>query len=126
MISNGSFEEETVEYKMELSNRKTMKIWGIVFQAKRTRVRVLKVLHTFSFSRNAPGRGSESCCSVTVTVCQPRPLQLPTERHRAAYHGTETNSDPGSFHHSTHTHQDHCSKGLLLFRGVLCNTGVCL
>ena len=40
---------------------------------------------------NAPGMGSGFNSSLTVTICQLRPLQLPKGRYRAAYPETETN-----------------------------------
>lgn len=78
---------------------------------------------------NAPVRGSECSCSVTVTIYQLRPIQLPKGRYRTVYSGTETNQcvlGPGNFHGLTHTcvHQDHRSKQLILLNEVLCNIGV--
>ena len=117
-IPNGLSEEVTFELRIELSNEQAMKISSrIVFQ-KRRNAKALKVLHAFSFSSqdyasNAPGMGSGLRRSVTVTIYQVRPLQLPKCRYRIAYSETEMEKwelGPGNFYYfslslsHTHTH----------------------
>lgn len=88
---------------------------GLVFQAKRTGTKTLKVLHAFSSFL-------EDCCLkcfqgwdlglaalLTITVCHLRPPQLPKSRYRAAYPEIETNKQalgPRNFHHLTTLHPD--------------------
>ena len=132
-IPNGLSEEVTFELRIELSNEQAMKISSrIVFQ-KRRNAKALKVLHVFSFSSqdyasNAPGMGSWLRRSVTVTIYQLRPLQLPKCRYRTAYSETEMEKwelGPGNFFYfslslsHTHTH----TLGPCLSSGSLWNTG---
>ena len=132
-IPNGLSEEVTFELRIELSNEQAMKISSrIVFQ-KRRNAKALKVLHAFSFSSqdyasNAPGMGSGLRRSVTVTIYQVRPLQLPKCRYRIAYSETEMEKwelGPGNFYYFslslslTHTH----TLGPCLSSGSLWNTG---
>ena len=132
-IPNGLSEEVTFELRIELSNEQAMKISSrIVFQ-KRRNAKALKVLRAFSFSSqdyasNAPGMGSGLRRSVTVTIYQVRPLQLPKCRYRIAYSETEMEKwelGPGNFYYfslslsHTHTH----TLGPCLSSGSLWNTG---
>lgn len=131
MISNGSSEEEMVEYKMALNNRKTLKMWGNNVPGKKS-----KGPKSIAYIFILPGNGALKCSREGIWLpllcyCDCVPAEASSASHRKARSCLPWNRDQQwswEFSHSTHAHQDHCSKGLLLFREVLCGTGasVCL
>lgn len=84
MISNGSSEEEMVEYKMALNNRKTLKMWGNNVPGKKS-----KGPKSIAYIFILPGNGALKCSREGIWLpllcyCDCVPAEASSASHRKA------------------------------------------